>query len=52
MKSLEKPQAKTVNIIINLKDIAEVTETEKELEDALNSVKNYKNMLFGGCNDN
>jgi hypothetical protein len=33
-------------------EVTEVTETEKELEDALNSVKNYKNMLFGGCNGN
>ena len=28
-------------------EVCEITETEKELADALNSVQNYKNMLFG-----
>lgn len=28
-------------------ELDKVTETEKELEDALNSIKNYKNILFG-----
>lgn len=54
MKALSQPQPTVTNITINVteKELDKITETDKELEEALNSVKNYRNLLFGGCNDN
>lgn len=44
-EELDEPTSQT--IIDDVNKFHEVTETEKELADALNSVKNYKNLLFG-----
>lgn len=48
VKFLERQPPK-LDIIINVsaKEIDEITETEKDLEDALNTVNNYKKLLFG-----
>jgi len=44
-EELDEPTSQT--IIDDVNKLYEVTETERELADALNSVKNYKNLLFG-----
>ena len=36
-----------INITINISNLDKVTETDRDLADALNTVENYKNMLFG-----
>lgn len=44
-EELDEPTSQT--IVDDVNKLYEVTETDKELADALNTVENYKRMLFG-----
>lgn len=44
---LAAKQPPVINITINMSNLDKVTETERELADVLNTVENYKSMLFG-----
>lgn len=45
---IKQEQLRTsITVYVSANDLDKVTETERELADALNTVENYKNMLFG-----
>ena len=40
-------QPPVINITVNISNLDKVTETERDLADAMNTINNYKSMLFG-----